>query len=130
MVCPTRSLNLMVRALASAQLFCRITASHSAARAGLHAMARNDTHVATTAAAISKAKRNYNDWSEHLLREVERIIGFKCEGGPWFGSLRTTPPPVHTIPNSSLLLQTHEQNILRRRAGFQGGVVGSPLGGM
>ena len=70
------------------------------------------------------------DWGEHLLREVERIIGFKCEGGPWFGSLRTTPPLVHTIPNSSLLLQTHEQNILRRCAGFQGGVVGSPLGGM
>ena len=80
--------------------------------------------------AVSEAKRNYNDWGEHLLRELERIIGFKCEGGPWFGSLRTTPPPVHTIPNSSLLLQTHEQNILRRRAGFQGGVVGSPLGGM
>ena len=93
-------------------------------------LARNDTHVATTAAAVSEAKRNYNDWGEHLLRELERIIGFKCEGGPWFGSLRTTPPLVHTIPNSSLLLQTHEQNILRRCAEFQGGVVGSPLGGM
>ena len=75
-------------ALAAAQFFCRITAGRSAARAGLHAMsfrpllrsktlARNDTHVATTAAAVSKAKRNYNDWGEHLLREVERIIGFK-----------------------------------------------------